>query len=402
MTVGRTSWDPAIQQIIKATARNVETLAERGVPGYSVFDRALVDGARSINVSFGTEINYPNSGFLSWSPLTKPIPEPSILSVKMRKVEDVDEVRMAGLVKKVALWFGASLVGVTLLDRRWVYSHWYDNRSTPHRNPCIVFSDERGYEEYSSPTQLEDGTLIIPKEMKYAISLGLEMDYEAMRTAPAPIAYADTYMYGYRKIIQATASLAEFIRGLGYNAIPSSNDTALNVPIAMDAGLGEDGRLGGLLTPEYGPRVRLAKVITDLPLATDKPITFHVHEFCDRCKKCADKCPGRALPQGPRTCGFEKNDVDAPTISENAGPLRWIRNGERCRAYWAIAGTNCGICIRVCPWNKPPGALHSLSKWFAINGGSNARRILTRLDDLLGYGKQVSPDEWWSEIISNY
>ena len=175
------------------------------------------------------------------------------------------------------MWFGASLVGITNLDRRWVFSHWYDNRSLPHRNPRIFFSDEKGFEQYDKPTQLKDGTQIIPKEMKYVISLGFEMDYESMTAAPTAIALAGTEMHGYRTIIQTVASLAEFIRGLGFNAIPSSNDTALSVPIAIDVGLGEDARYGGLITPEFGPRLRLAKVITDLPLLPNKPI---LHLVC--------------------------------------------------------------------------------------------------------------------------
>jgi len=396
LTIGRTSWDASIQKRIEPTTKNAKLLADKNVPGYTIFDQALNAGARIMPSAFNTEINCPNSGFLSWRPLSTPFSEPSFTGVRLKKLEDVDEAKMASLIKKIAMWYGASLARITLLDRRWVYSHWYDENSSPHRNPRIVFSDESGYEEYSKPTQLEDGTLIIPKEMKYVIALGFEMDYHAMKTAPAPISQAGTNMYGYRTIVQTVTSLAEFIRGLGYNAIPSSNDTALNIPLAIDAGLGEDGRLGGLLTPEYGPRVRLAKVITDLPLLPDKPITFKAHEFCYQCKKCAIKCPSNALPRGARTSGFERNDVEAPTISENLGPFRWIRNGERCRTYWAEVGTNCGVCIRVCPWNKPSGFLHSLAKWTAINGGPQARRILIKLDDMLGYGKQMRADEWWN------
>jgi reductive dehalogenase len=318
----------------------------------------------------------------------------------MKRIEGIDEVRMSNLIKKVSLWFGASLVGIALLERRWVYSHWYDNRSSPNRNPPIVFSDEGDFEQCSKPTQLEDGTQVIPADMKYVISLGFEMDYDATKTSPSPIAYAGTYMHGYRKMIETVASLAEFIRGLGFNALPCANDTALSIPIAIDAGLGEDARHGGLMTPEYGPRARLAKVVTDLPLAADKPITFGVHEFCDQCKKCARWCPGQAIPYGPMTSGLEKNDVEAPTISESVGPSRWIVNHERCRAYWSAVATNCGVCLRVCPWNKPTGALHSAPKWLAINGNRQVKRILIRIDDILGYGRHLTPCEWWSGLPS--
>ena len=397
LTIGRPSWDPILcDKLRESEEQNMRSLAEKGVPGYTLYDYALADAAYTIASTLGTDINYPNSGFLSWSPLRRPTYE----DIGIKKIAYVDEAKMSRLIKKLGIWFGASLVRLTSLDRRWVYSNWYDNRSRPHRNPPIVFSDEPGFEQYTKPTQLENGTQVIPKEMKYVISLGFEMDYDSMRTAPTAVAFAGTLMYGYRTVIQTVASLSEFIRGLGFNAIPSSNDTALNVPLAIDAGIGEDARHGGcLMSPEYGPRLRLAKVITDLPLTIDKPITFGVHEFCSQCGKCADFCPAQAIPHGSRTYGEEKNDVGAPGISENKGALRWINNQERCRNYFAAGGTNCGVCIRVCPWNKPNGALFFFAKWLAINGGSGTRRMLVKLDDLLGYGKQLSLKKWWGEDL---
>jgi epoxyqueuosine reductase QueG len=82
-------------------------------------------------------------------------------------------------------------------------------------------------------------------------------------------------------------SMARFIQELGYHAMPSGNDTALSIPMAVDAGLGELGRNGILITPKYGPRVRLCKVFTDLPLVHDKPVDLGVQAFCEICKKCA-------------------------------------------------------------------------------------------------------------------
>ena len=46
--------------------------------------------------------------------------------------------------------------------------------------------------------------------------------------------------------------------------------------IYRKAGLGEYGRLGLLITPEFGPRVRIGKIFTDLPLSHDEPRSFVV------------------------------------------------------------------------------------------------------------------------------
>jgi hypothetical protein len=78
--------------------------------------------------------------------------------------------------------------------------------------------------------------------------------------------------------------LACFIRGLGYQAIPCGNDTALSVPLAMAAGLGESSRMGLLITPKFGSRVRICKLFTDLPLESDDYRPFWVHQFCQTCK----------------------------------------------------------------------------------------------------------------------
>jgi hypothetical protein len=91
------------------------------------------------------------------------------------------------------------------------------------------------------------------------------MDYTLMRTAPAYGENAATGR-GYSMMAYVASSVVHFIRDLGYKAIPCGNDTALSVPMAIDAGLGELGRHGILIAPKYGPRIRISKVFTDLPL----------------------------------------------------------------------------------------------------------------------------------------
>jgi len=182
--------------------------------------------------------------------------------------------------------------------------------------------------------------------------------------------------------------LAQYIRGLGYQAIPMGNDTACSIPLAIDAGLGELGRNGLLITPEFGPRVRLCKVFTDLPLVPDRPIEFGVWDFCLKCKRCAEECPSQAIMRGEPT--------ERPhSISNREGVLRWPIDAERCFAFWAAHGIDCSNCIRVCPFNKPPGWLHSAVRW----GVKNARwldSIFVGLDKLFGYGRKYSATKFWT------
>ena len=75
----------------------------------------------------------------------------------------------------------------------------------------------------------------------------------------------------YVKLATIADTLAEYIRALGYparaNVMP--NYQVLCVPIAIDAGMGELGRHGLMITPELGSALKLATITTDLPLVYD-------------------------------------------------------------------------------------------------------------------------------------
>ena len=103
---------------------------------------------------------------------------------------------------------------------------------------------------------------------------------------------------------------------------PAGNGVGLSIPMAVDAGLGQVGRMGLLMTPKYGPRVRIAKVITDMPLVPDRPISFGVTEFCEACGRCAEDCPGEAISAGERT-------TEPIDISNSPGINRWPVNVDR-------------------------------------------------------------------------
>jgi reductive dehalogenase len=155
------------------------------------------------------------------------------------------------------------------------------------------------------------------------------------------------------------------------------------VPLAVDAGLGELGRLGYLITKEFGPRVRVGVVTTDLPLVPDKPVDIGVADFCSICKKCAACCPSGSIPLA------EKSTVN--------GTLRWKLNAETCFDYWGKIGTDCNICMRVCPYSHAKTFPHRLIVWF-ITRNKYARRLFSFMDDIF-YGKKpkAKPAPKWSE-----
>jgi reductive dehalogenase len=300
---------------------------------------------------------------------------------------EADPAMATRLIRKAAQQFFADEVGFCLLDRKWVYSHWFDEETK--QDYPIKFSDEPGYEAYQEPTQLEDRTQVIPRGMQYVIVLIHEMDERGIATAPTLTQMATTRST-YSRISFITVALAEFIRGLGYNAIPSANDTALSIPLAIDAGLGELGRNAKLITPRFGPRCRISKVITDLPLAVGHARTWGVTEFCNVCRKCAKNCPSQAIPLGERS-------FDRAGVFNHQGVLQWQVDHMKCIEYQADVGTNCGICIRTCPFNKSKHWGHDLVRLAVKRRVGSVDSLLVWIDDLLRYGRFKNADHFWWE-----
>jgi reductive dehalogenase len=147
------------------------------------------------------------------------------------------------------------------------------------------------------------------------------------------------------------------------------------VPLAVDAGLGEYGRLGYLMTRQFGPRVRLGAVSTDLPLVADSPVDIGVEDFCRICKKCATCCPSNSIPS------------DDP--KEFNGTRRWKLNSETCFDYWGTVGTDCNICMRVCPWSHANTFPHKIIRAL-ITRNRYSRRLFSIMDDIF-YGKKPKP-----------
>ena len=64
--------------------------------------------------------------------------------------------------------------------------------------------------------------------------------------------------------------------------------------LGVEAGLGTLGLEVNILTPEYGPRLYLTGVLTELALAADRPMTEQVC-IGESCSRCLYSCPGDAV-----------------------------------------------------------------------------------------------------------
>jgi len=281
-------------------------------------------------------------------------------------------------VRHASLFLGASLAGVAEMNPLWLYRDIFSPTREDRTRTITVHRTEDRFE------QTDDGWYI-PESMNRVVALAFEEDYHGISNSPGRLASAATGN-GYSRMAVTSSQVADFIRGLGYRALPAGNGVGLSIPIAIDAGLGQLGRMGLLMTPKYGPRVRLAKVITDMPLIPDSPIDFGVTEFCEACMLCADDCPSESVTRGPRTWEGE-------SPSNNPGVLKWHTQGEGC---YDFNGFSCSNCKRVCPFNKPNNSwLHRMIRGMIEGRMVSADRVMVKLDQASGYGKQVQDTEFW-------
>jgi len=326
--------------------------------GYRKLDYAFRVAAWNLEYGYGFGNMRSNYGLYSWT---------AIAEKAKRFVETGGPVTNSPeansrIVKKAAKFFGADLVGICKVHPNLVYSHEYDLLNMEHR-----------------PLELPEGC-------DNAIVMAVEMDYDLVTYSPDALCGAATGL-GYSRMAFVANLLAAFIRGLGYRAIPSGNDTALSIPLAMAAGLGELGRNGLLITEQFGPRVRICKVFTDMPLETDQYRPFGVKEFCQVCKKCAQHCPSQSISYGDPT-------TEGPSISNHSGVLKWYINPETCFLFWVKNWMDCSNCIKVCPFNKPPGLLHDAVRAI-VRRTSLFDRLFVWMDDLLGYGRPLVKKDFW-------
>jgi reductive dehalogenase len=340
----------------------------QNLPGRTVVDYAVNFGANTMNHILG-EYGFPNHNFLKWESLF--IPQP----LTMRPVEMPPD-QLTALVKSISEQYGADIVGIAELDEKWVYSH-------EMVKPFVID------EETGTPRETDEA-FIIPKSVNNAIVMAVAMNQKMIEKSPE-VAAGTAVNFGYSRMGILAVSMAEFIRALGYQAIPCMNDTAMSVPLAIDAGLGELGRHGLLITPEFGSNVRLCKVLTDMPLIPDQPIDMGITQFCEQCMLCAVHCPADAISKGKRS-------FDGVCQNNNPGVKKWQVKSSDCLRFWQQNGVDCANCIAVCPFTYGFEWSQCVECVRCDTTHGCALHVTTHLRQKHGYVQQSG---WWERPVEN-
>ena len=165
------------------------------------------------------------------------------------------------------------------------------------------------------------------------------------------VRYAEHYRAVNEDLDRIAAQAAGRITECGYRAaaVPASKimDTEnllgaiSHKAIARMAGIGWQGKSLLIVSPEFGPRIRLATILTDMPLAPDRPIKSR----CGTCTKCTDACPVDAI----------KNATPGDRYTDREEALHFSRCAGRTLDNSRMPGIGariCGVCVKACPHGK--------------------------------------------------
>jgi epoxyqueuosine reductase QueG len=132
-----------------------------------------------------------------------------------------------------------------------------------------------------------------------------------------------------RELAQMGYRISKFLRRGGWHALylPVAKQNGrfrtapfYHMPAMYLAGLGTLGLNCCILTPEFGPRVKVTSIITDCPLPAGEPMA---EEMCTHCNLCVEACPIGAIDG------------------------RGWKNPFACASYGC-----CGTCMAICPVGK--------------------------------------------------
>ncbi len=187
--------------------------------------------------------------------------------------------------------------------------------------------------------------------LKYAVTIAVKLPDAVLKTIEnkPTIAYFHEYRSANAMLDNCTFKIAREIEKLGYlsfpiaasQSLPQSEYSALfsHKHSARLAGLGFIGKSGLFISKEFGSKIRLATVLTDMPLTAELPV---IKNGCGECNNCVKLCPAGAISGKIYEPGMKREDFfSAEKCSHNMKTYKDIGRGAVC-----------GICIKACPYNK--------------------------------------------------
>jgi reductive dehalogenase len=338
------------------------------------------------------------------SALCVPTPAYPIGSHAVPKYQGSPEENLR-MLRAAARFYGANMIGVQEMDanhKKMLWARDWDGKR-------FVFEDideayETGPWTLGTPDVGVQYKRAVPNKCRYYITIAQLMSDWNIKRAPTLLGDATT-AENYSRVHYAQVRIQRFLRMLGYQGLATFmfiNNTSANPGNAVLSGIAEQGRIGQAVSPEYGSLVRLAGLITDLPLAPTKPIDSGIWKFCEVCKKCMENCPPLALDPDDEPTWEVKGTWNAP-----GKKCTWL-DGVKCASFWYETSTLCGICIASCPWSRQNKSwVHDYLVKPSIATTTVFNSFFRSMDDFFGYAysnydyqtqiacTERDPEKWW-------
>ena len=189
--------------------------------------------------------------------------------------------------------------------------------------------------------------------LRYAVTIVRRLSDTVVETihGKPSIMYFHHYRTTNTKLDLLALDAVDFIESHGYSALPIAASQSTNTDkdayrgvfshktAAVLAGLGFIGKNALFINPQYGSKIRLATVLTDMPLSAEFPVMV---KGCGSCEICKNACPAKAITGNNYVYGEPRDTIlDARRCSEHMKTYKDIGRGAVC-----------GLCMRACPYNQ--------------------------------------------------
>ncbi|HPZ10292.1 MAG TPA: tRNA epoxyqueuosine(34) reductase QueG [Candidatus Eremiobacteraeota bacterium] len=262
---------------------------------------------------------------------------------------------LADIIKKEAYNSGIHLTGITTADDLSEETLRIQYCLKEDLIPVRTGLNEKKIKKFCSPSIFMPGAKSIIMTALCYYEEEKEILYDEPVGEIAPYTWRNNYKFLRKKLQKLVKFIKTYSSG---NFKVFVNGPLAEKPLAVRAGIGFYGKNGIIYTHNYGSKVVLGGIITDIELPPDKS---EKTDKCNTCNLCMRHCPTGAIIKpyiiNRKKCIQYLSQTIHEVIPENY------------RKLWENRLYGCSTCQDICPQNKKVIPLRDLSP-YGITGST--------------------------------